>query len=359
MKVIDIKGRLLYLIDENTGLLFHRMCFFLVDLTTGKKEFVCKLPVGKKTELLSHSRILSRLKRLEPKCVGRLSDTEYVVSLLRCVWLIDIQKGTCIKLCENPEGFSEIINFCSTKGGVYWGDYGRNSELREVTVYGLRLKSEGLPLTAYGLQVEKVYTFEEGTVRHIHNIVEDGDGFLLFVGDNEEKAGIYRVNSDWTEVKPWKTGQQKYRAVVGWPYQGGVLYATDSVETENHIRLITADGVERELAVLNGSCIYGCETKDYYLFSTTVEPHEGGGKLSLLFEKLGGGIKSRDVTIVAVSKKDLSVRQVASFKKDWWPMKLFQYGRCIFAGGQKYANSVWCSPVACKKYDGKSIKIEI
>lgn len=350
--MMSIKGRLLYLLNDNTGLLFYSMSFSLVDLTTGKKTFVCRMPVGKKTALSSRSRILSRLKRLEPKCAGRLSDNEFVVSLLRCIWIVDVKKKICHKLCDNPEGFSEVINFCSTEYGVFWGDYGRNNQLMRVTVYGLRL-------TAYGLQLNKVYTFEAGTVRHIHNIVEDGDGFLLFVGDNEEKAGIYRVNSDWTEVKPWKTGQQKYRAVVGWPYKGGVLYATDSVETENHIRYISVDGEEKELAVLNGSCIYGCETKDYYLFSTTVEPHEGGGKLSLIFEKLGGGIKSRDVTVVAVNKKDLSVRQVASYKKDRWPMKLFQYGRCIFAGGQTDTNEVWCSPVACKEFDGKTILLKV
>ena len=347
-----IKGRLIHLLNEKTGLLFYRMSFFTVDLTTGEKESVCKMPIGKKSALLSRSRILSRLKRLEPKCAGRLSETEFVVSLLRCIWLVDVEKRSCKKLCDNPEGFSEVINFCSTKDGVYWGDYGRNNQFTKVNVYSLRL-------TAHGLQLNKVYTFEAGTVRHIHNIVEDGDGFLLFVGDNEEKAGVYRVNNDWTEVKPWKTGQQKYRAVVGWPYHGGVLYATDSVETENHIRYISHEGEEKELVALNGSCIYGCETKDHYLFSTTVEPHEGGGKLSLLFEKLGGGIKSCDVTIMAVSKNDLTVRQVASYKKDGWPMKLFQYGRCIFAGGQQNTNSVWCSPVACKKIDGKSIKIEL
>lgn len=346
------KGRLLYIIDDHTGLLFKQMSFFLVDLTTGEKKFICKLPVGKKTELLSRSRILSRLKRLEPKCAGRLSDTEFVISLLRSCWLVDVEKRTCQKLYDNPAGFSEVINFCSTNDGVYWGDYGRNNQLMRVTVYGLRL-------TAYGLQLNKVYTFEAGTVRHIHNIVEDGDGFLLFVGDNEEKAGIYRVNSDWTEVKPWKTGQQKYRAVVGFPYYGGVLYATDSVETENHIRLITAVGEEKILSPLNGSCIYGCEIKDDFLFSTTVEPHEGGGLKSLFIDSLGGGIKSRDVTIMAVSKKDLTVRQVASFRKDGWPMKLFQYGRCIFAGGQEKQSFAWGSPVACRHYDGKTIKIEL
>ena len=48
----SIKGRLLYLLDTNTGLLFYKMSFFRVDLTTGEKTFVCKMPVGKNTVML-------------------------------------------------------------------------------------------------------------------------------------------------------------------------------------------------------------------------------------------------------------------------------------------------------------------
>ena len=338
----SLKGRLLYLLDSQKGILFKQMSFYVVDLTTGEKIPIAKLPVSKKTKILSRSRVLSRLKRLEPKCAGRLSETEFVVSLLRSCWLIDTARGICEKLCDNPAGFSEVINFCSVQDGVYWGDYGRNTEYREVKVYHLGKDH----------RISVVHTFPVGTVRHIHNIVEDDNGFVLFVGDNEAEAGIYKVNKDWSEVKPWKTGQQKYRAVVGFPYNGGVLYATDSVETENNIRLITVEGEEKLLAPLNGSCIYGCETKDDFLFSTTVEPHEGGGLKSLLIDSLGGGIRSRDVTIMAVSKKDLTARQV-------WPMKLFQYGRCIFAGGQEKQSVAWGSPVACRYYDGKTILLDI
>lgn len=345
----SVKGRLLYILDDYTGLLFKQMSFFLVNMTTHEEKFICTLPVGNKTIIISHSRLFTRLKRLEPKCAGRLSETEIVVSLLHACWLLDVEKKTCKKICDNPKGFSEVINFCSVEDGIYWGDYGSNVEHYEVKIYHLEKDH----------QISVVHSFPPGAVRHIHNIVEGDHGFILFVGDNETEAGIYLVNKDWTDVKPWKTGQQKYRAVVGFPYNGGVLYATDSVETENHLRFITAVGEEKVLATLNGSCIYGCEIKDHFLFSTTVEPHEGGGHLSLIFEKLGGGIKSRDVTIMAVSKKDLSVRQIASFKKDWLPMRIFQYGRCIFTGGQYNADDVWCSPVSCKKYDGESVKISV
>lgn len=249
----SVKGRLLY-VFEGKALLFSQMAFFLVDLTSGDKSLLCRMPVDWKIVLLSGSRILSRLKRLDPKCVGRLSKTEFVVSLLRCVWVVDIQNRSCEKISESPEGFSDTINFCSAQDGVYWGDYGRNPLLKDVSVYRL----------GPDRQVKVMYTFDAGTVRHVHNIVKDGAGFLLFVGDNEKKAGIYRVNHDWSEVIPYKTGEQRYRAVVGWPFVGGVLYATDSVETENHIRLIAADGEEKNLTSLNGSCIYGCETRDHF-----------------------------------------------------------------------------------------------
>lgn len=345
----EIKGRLLYVLANQTGLLLYKMSFYLVDLSTTKKRLVCNIPAGWKNILLSQMRILSRFRRLEPKCCGRLSETEFVVSLLRACWLVDIKKGSCEKICKVPGGFSDVLNFCSTSDGVYWGDYGRNKERREVRVYKFSRDH----------RLSVVYSFTAGTVRHVHNIECDNQGYFLFTGDNESCSGIYRVNHDWTEVLPWRVGQQKYRAVVGWPYCGGLLYATDSVETENHIRLISGEGNEKVIAPLNGSCIYGKETKDEYLFSTTVEPHEGGGIRSLFIDTLGTGIKSREVTIVAVSKKDLSVRQVASYKKDCWPMKLFQYGRAIFAGGQTASTVVWCSPVACEKYDGKTIKIEI
>lgn len=345
-----VNGRLLFLLDGNVGLLFGGMSFFLVNLYTGKKTLVCKMPVSKKTILASRLRILSRLKRLEPKCTGRLSKTEFVVSLLHSIWLIDVEKKICKKLCDNPVGFSEIINFCSTESGVYWGDYGQNKDYHPVNVYCLD-KNHNLRI---------VYSFPAGSIRHVHNIVKESDGFLLFAGDNELQAGIYRVNHDWREVSPWKTGEQKYRAVVGFPLKEGLLYATDSVETENYLRLIKANGAELVLTSINGSCIYGGETKDFFLFSTTVESHEGRGIRKLLSNELGGGIKSKDVHIIAVNKNNLSVRIVKQYRKDFWPMKLFQYGRAPFAGGQNEAtDGVWCYPIACKGTKGRSEYIKL
>lgn len=339
-----IKGRLLYLTGNNCGLLFYHLAFYRVNLDNGEKKLIVRLPAGWKQRLLCRFRLINRLLRMEPRCAGRLNENRFVVNVLSKVWLLDCNERKVKELLKLRSGYS-LLNFCEKDGSLYWGDYGANPNYEEINIYCLD-KSFNLTI---------VYTFPAGSIRHIHNIINNDDGFVVLCGDNEPQAGIYRANADWTEVKPWKIGEQKYRAVVGFPFKGGLLYATDSVETENHLRLIKEDGSESILTDINGSCIYGGESKDCFLFSTTVESHEGGGFSKLFSNQLGGGIKCKDVHILAVNKQDLSVDIIKKYQKDFWPMKLFQYGRAPFAGGQTgAADGVWCYPIACVSTKGQS-----
>ena len=343
-----VRGRLLY-ISGNQGLLFKHLALYSINMESGEQTRIASLPVKGFKGLLGRWQLANRLLRLEPRCAGKLSDDRYVIGLKGKLWVVDTNKGILSELKWQRSGYG-LISFCEKDGSLYWGDYGTNPNHEEINIY--RLDKD--------LNISTVYSFPKNSIRHIHGIIKEDDNFIVMAGDNEPLAGIYRANSDWTEVEPWKTGEQKYRAVVGFPYNGGLLYATDSVETENHLRLIEPNGTERILTAINGSCIYGTETKDYYLFSTTVESHEGGGLRKLLSNELGGGIKSKDVHIIAVSKKDLTVRVVKKYKKDIWPMKLFQYGRAPFAGGQVEAvDGVWCYPIACKGTKGRSEYINI
>ena len=344
-----IKGRLLCHIGNSSGLLFHNLTFYRVNLLNGQKDLIARLPTGKKQQLLCRLQLVNRLLRMEPRCAGQLDESRFVVNVLGKVWLLDCKKRRAIELLQLRPGYS-LLNFCEKDGCLFWGDYSANPNYEEISIYRL---GKDLKLTV-------VYRFPAGSIRHIHNIIRNGDGFFVFAGDNETEAGIYRANADWSEVNPWMIGEQKYRAVVGFPYRGGLLYATDSVETENHLRLIETDGTERILTSINGSCIYGGETKNFYLFSTTVEPHEGGGVKKMLSNQLGGGIKSRDIHILTVNKEDLSIKIIKQYKKDFWPMKLFQYGRAPFAGGQNEAtDGVWCYPIACVGTKGWSEFIKL
>lgn len=347
-----ISGNLLYLSGLEEGLVYNKLSFYILSLDGKKKELIADLPIKGLKRVLCKFRFFSRLFRLEPRSFVRLNNSEYLISVLHKVWLLNVKSKSLKSVFESRKDFSDNLNFCISKGEVFWGDYGINVTHEPINVY--RMDKER--------KVSIVYTFPQGDVIHVHNIFldETKNYFWVLMGDNEAKAGIYKASLDWKEVNPVKVGKQCYRSVVGFPYNGGILYATDSVDFDNHLRLIEKDGSEKVLAPINGSCIYGGETKDYFLFSTTVEPRAGAGFKHIFENRLGGGIKSWDVHVIAVSKEDLSIRIVKKMRKDWLPMVLFQYGRAKFAGGQENSkNEVWCSPVACKKYDGKSIKIEL
>lgn len=347
-----IKGRLLYLIGKNKGLVYDRLSFYLVNLEDSSKELVTSLPIGGWKRLLSRFRVFSRLLRLEPRSAIRFADNKYLISVLHKIWLLDTQKKELRAIHESRKGFTDCLNFFEYNSEVYWGDYGENVPHEPINIY--KMDVEG--------KVDIVYTFAGGEVIHCHNIFldENKSHFWLLMGDNEPHAGIYKASLDWKEVTPIKMGKQCYRTVVGFPCKGGLLYATDSVDFENHLRLIEADGTERVLAEINGSCIYGGETNDYFLFSTTVEPRAGSGFWHKFENRLGGGINSWDVHLIAVSKTDLSIKILKKYHKDWLPMVLFQYGRVRFAGGQEQnEDGFWCSPVACKGVDGKSVWLTV
>jgi hypothetical protein len=289
--------------------------------------------------LLGRFRLLSRLLRLEPVAIERLSEGCYVVSCNRTLYHLDERNEVLVPLLCSREGFSNPLNICSDGYAVYWGEYGGNSRHDKVNIYRL----------GRDLSLEVVYSFPQGVIRHIHNIIWDKDNELFYIltGDLERTSGIYTSNHDWTDIKPLLTGSQQYRAVIGFPYKDGLIYATDSVDEENNIYLLQHGKVSM-LAPLSGSCIYGTETRTHYIFSTTVESPEGRGLRALLSNKLGDGIKDRKTHLVVVRKDDLKVEEVLRVKKDPWPMKLFLYGTLMFPKGQEESDDLWYYVMACK-----------
>ena len=343
------KGSLLYLCCDEWGLLFDKQTFFRIDLKSGERNRIINVRPSGVKGAVSHSRLASRLFRLEPRCVEILGVNTFVVCYAHSVWLLDIKERTFTELQKSRIGFSNPLTLCSDGQCVYWGDYGDNAGREEVRIY--KLKPD--------LEIDIVYSFPRGSIRHIHSVIwdESKKRFYILTGDLEEASGIYSASADWSMVKPIETGRQQYRAVVGFPYKGGLIYATDSVAEENNIYLM-GDGEVKTLYSFPGSCIYGTETRDFFVFSSTVEPPEGRGVMDLFSYKLGTGIKDRYAHIVKVRKSDLEVEEIMKLKKDIWPMKLFQYGVIMFPKGQKNSEDLWYYVMACKG-DGKTNKCKI
>lgn len=313
-------------------------------------EFLVKAPLSFVKKIASKINLTSRLLRIEPRAIERLSDALFVIAFDYKIWILDLLKKEMRVGYVNRSGWSNPLNFCTDGHNVYWGEYGNNNDYDAVKIYSLGMD----------LSVREVYSFPKGSIRHIHNICYDIDkqSFWIFTGDNEPNAGIYMASQDWKIVAPIKIGSQKYRTVVGFPYNNGLIYATDSVSSVNHIFILSSDGVLKDLATINGSSIYGTETHDYYVFSTTVEPPEGRGFTHMFTNNLGDGILSREVHLIFVRKKDLTMRILTKFHKDCLPMKWFQYGVITFPKGQDTSYSLWLYPVACKEVRGKSLYID-
>lgn len=345
----SFKGQLLYLQNNTSGVLFYRSAFYYVDLKNGRKELITCVPESHMKRFFGRCRLLVRLLRMEPRCVEKLSDNKFVICYAHKVWLLNLVSKNISSVWQSRQGFSNPLNLCSDGESVFWGDYGNNRDHEVVNIYRLSADSG----------VDVVYTFPKGNVRHIHNIIWDKENmrFYIMTGDLEETSGIYVSDADWKTVMPVATGKQQYRAVVAYPCGDGLIYATDSVAKENYIYLLQDGGI-RSLAAFPGSCIYGGETKEFYFFSSTVEPPEGRGLLNMITYKLGAGIIDRYAHLIRVRKCDLRIEEVLKVKKDIWPMKLFQYGSLMFPKGQKNSNQLWYYLMACKG-DGHSVKVDM
>ncbi len=311
------------------------------------------IPLLKKI-LFKHSRLAIRLFRMEPRCAVPISAPyKYIISTNTGINIVNFSTKHVSLLTKSRDGFSAVLNFCNSPYGILWGDYGNNPHRESVNIY-IYNENNGMSVA---------YRFPESSIRHVHNIVYDTirDGFWILTGDCEEHAGIYFADKEFKSMNPILIGAQQYRAVIAFPTSEGLIYATDAVDETNYIYTIKYNNSQvslNRLFQIAGSCIYGIQTDEYYVFSTTVEPPEGRGFFNLFTYKLGRGIRDRYSDIISVRKSDLKIKQIAKFKKDIWPMKLFQYGSVQFANSN-VTNEIICNAIACKKVDGKPFRITL
>lgn len=295
------------------------------------------------------SRLFVRLFRREPKTAVAVQK-KILLCWNRKIDYIDAETKRCTTVFSVREGFSDVLNICPVENDEYiafWGDYGSNAQREAVYIYGMKVDGK----------VDILHTFSAGTIRHVHNIIpKKTGGFYILTGDTEETAGIYTADELFRNVEPVALDKQQYRVVVAFDTEQGLLYATDAVNEPNHIYLLTGDGACREIAGINGSCIYGTKYGADYLFSTTVEPDENNrGIFSWLSYRRGKGILSDEVHLISVTEQ-LEVSLLVDFRKDLLPMKLFQYGSIQFPQGE--SDSLWIYPVAVRQSDGTAMMIE-
>jgi hypothetical protein len=271
------------------------------------------------------------------------------------IWKVSLKDGSFELDFEIPDN-KKLLNFSKISGidgfedSICFGEYFNNPHMECVSIWSRPLALNG--------RWRVVHTFDKGRINHVHNIIPDyrlGAVWIL-AGDFEQGASIWLAKRNFEEIKVVKYGDQSCRAVwMRHVVNNEYCYATDSQLSINCLTKLvyTSETCEiMSLAEIEGSSIYSGESKDFTVFSTTVEPGESSDSvIKNIFEtKPGPGIKSKNACIYLLDGA-YNAREIFRAKKDLWPMRLAQFGTFMFPSGIMPQGYVYAYGLAVRKYD--------
>jgi hypothetical protein len=222
------------------------------------------------------------------------------------------------------------LHFASAPDGLaVWGEYFDNRERVEVNIFA---SSDS------GNTWDVAHTFPSGAIRHVHNVIYDEweKCFWVLTGDEGRECKILRASTDfrfWDEVT---SGNQQSRAVAAIVTREGLYFATDTPLEQNFIYFLDRGGKAHKLAAISSSSIYGCKNRNGMFFSTMVEP----SRVNL----------SREAMLIG-SADGAGWAEIARWRKDRWPMRLFQYGNAFLPDGENSTNLLAATTIAVENAD--------
>jgi len=289
-----------------------------------------------------HNRLTARLFR----------DGFHALAVLPSGGMVAAVPGAILTLRPNDSVFRKThaitrgtrpLHITAVPGGtIYWGEYFDNAARDEVHIYAS---------TDAGETWRVAHTFPKGAIRHVHNIVHDprahelGNNCLwILTGDYGDECRILCAACDLRRVEVVMQGKQQARAVAAIAAENGFYFSTDTPLEANFIYRLDLQSEDKSgnliaLTAINGSSIYacrvGCRTEDRLYFSTMVEPSE----------------VNRDGHVRIYGVTQAGWQEVLSWKKDRWPMGLFQYGNAILPDGENSTPYLAVTTVAVEKDD--------
>ena len=323
----------------------------------GSMERSIRIPISRKERWLVHSRFLFRLFRLGIRTSIALDNESVLLSRGNGIQELNLATGELSSGWDCGDGirpliFTEVKNIEGFDDGIYFGGYLGNRDKKPVNIY----HRTGVD------QWEVVYTFPQGAINHVHNVVADPyrQCLWVFTGDFDEAAAIWKVTEGFKKVERVACNDQKYRACVVYALPEGLLYATDAPFADDFIYLLNPETMEaEELYPIHGSCIYGCQWKDTYVFSSTVE---GDGRNNSRWQfyfgrERGAGIKDEYVHMYMGNLEE-GFKEIYKEKKDVMPLYTFQFGVFKFPAGVNNGDILYFQPVATTKNDLRLIGLQ-
>lgn len=308
------------------------------------------IEISLKEKCLGRSRYLFRLLRMGIRAAEAIDENHIVYSIGNMLYEMNLSNGKISDGYFCGEGIRPLTftSICSIKGfddGLYFGGYLGNRSKSPVSIY----KRTGVD------KWDIVYTFPQGVINHVHGIIADKyrQCLWIFTGDFGEASAIWKVSDNFDCVNRIVCNDQKYRGCVAFAIPEGILYATDAPFANNFIYLMNTDTYEvKEITSIDGSCIYGCQWKDRYVFSSTVE---GDGRDTSRFQfyfghERGAGIKDEFVHLYCGNLSE-GFKEIYKEKKDFLPLYTFQFGVFKFPYGINNSDTLFFQPIATNKND--------
>ena len=342
-------------IQEGKLICYKRGCLWVL---AGNKV-LDKYPIfnSAKEFLIGAINPFSRLLRLGIRASIALDENRVLLSRGNHIFELDLLSGErsggyFIGEGLRPLAFTKIEGIRGFDDAVVFGGYLMNMDKEPVHIY--KRKSVD--------QWEVVYTFERGVINHVHAIVADPyrDCLWAFTGDFDEASAIWRITDNFKRVERVAWNDQQYRGCVVFPVREGLLYATDAPFAKNYIYLMNPDSMElKRIAPIDGSCIYGCQCGDQFVFSSTVEPDGRDSSLFKLFtsRKRVAGITDMYVHLYC-GNMEKGFREIYKERKDLWPYA-FQFGVFRFPSGRNDANTLYFQPIATYKNDLSLLALDL
>lgn len=336
------------------------LCYSLgqiIVINKGSVEKRFPISISSKEKMLGWSRLASRLLRFGVRAAVAIDDKHVVISIGNRLHELNIETGQMTEGWYCGKGVRPLVmnNVQGIEGfadGVYFGGYVHNHEMNPVHIYHRKGVDDW----------EVVYTFTQGTINHVHNVLADPyrKCCWIFTGDFGEAAAIWKVTEGFNKVKRIAGGDQRWRGSVGFVLPEGLLYATDTPRADDYLYLLNPETMEQKTIMpLDGSCIYGCKWKDDFMLSTTVESNGGdmGFFENWFGRKRGDGIKDEFVHMYCGNIRD-GFQEIYKEKKDWLPFTLFQFGAFKFPAGVNNTDMLYFQPVATSRNDLKLMRLE-
>lgn len=301
-----------------------------------------------KERIFARSHLIYRGLRLGIRAAIALSDELICFSIGNMLYEYNLREeklsgGFCLIDRIRPLNFTQVKGIDHFDDMLIFGGYMGNPDKNPVHIY------RRVDVDSW----EIVYSFPQGAINHVHNIVADPYRNCLwaFTGDFDEAAAIWKITDNFRKAERVCCDNQKYRACVVNVLPEGILYASDTPFVDNYIYLMKEDYSVIPLSPIGGSCIYGCQWKDKYVFSSTVEA-DGKDQTMMQFlfkRKRGKGIIDEYVHLYC-GTPETGFEEIYNEKKDFWQF-LFQFGVFKFPSGKNNGNILYIQPVATNKND--------